>query len=729
MKTQVLIHDLFHKSFAALDGSIRNKVMPFILKIQQEPNATGLDLKQPKGASNKYVRTARVNDQYRAVLLAAGEGASTPALYLIAIKNHDEAYEYAEKLTLQVNAKTGAAELFDAVALDEAVDHARQHRVVDGSLVPLFPSAVRQSDIERFGVTPEIAAQLKSVTDEDALERIITALPASQGNAVLDLAYGKSPDDVWHDLVVEDPGTVDIEDIAGALQRPLSQLSFTTIDVATDDELRIMLEGDFAKWRVWLHPLQRRLATHVGWNGPYRVTGGAGTGKTVTAMHRARFLGNRLRTSRHKVLFTTFTKNLAHSIESQLKLLAGPPVLENIDVVNIDALARRVVASTDIGRIAVNGANFLADNDSQIRELWSRAALVSTDPWDPAFLAEEWSEVVLGHAITTEAGYIHVPRSGRAERLSRVDRSDVWQAIEQFERLMQSSGLMTFTQLSARAAAMVTADPDLRERFAYRHAVIDEAQDLHPAHWKLLRALIPTDTDDLFIVGDAHQRIYRKRTPLSHLGIETKGRSRRLTINYRTSKEILGWCMRVVDDEVDDLDLATDTLAGARSVFSGPELDVQGFTSGADELRALTARIADWHAGGYALSEVAVCALEHKQVNDVLDALAAAGIPAAEVTDRTDEADLGAAVRVLTMHRAKGLEFRAVALPHLGDDCLPPYYVRNLKGYARGQAEHRLRCLLYVAGSRARERLSLSWSGKPSPLLPILRTASVDGAR
>ena len=159
---------------------------------------------------------------------------------------------------------------------------------------PLMPAAVSQADLERFGVAPDVAAELKQVTTEDALQRLVEALPASQGNAVLDLAFGKDPQDVWNDLVIEEPGPIDVDDLETALKRPLSRLSFTAVDGDNEEELRAVLEGDFAKWRVWLHPLQRKLATHEGWNGPFRVTGGAGTGKTVTAIHRARFLAKQL---------------------------------------------------------------------------------------------------------------------------------------------------------------------------------------------------------------------------------------------------------------------------------------------------------------------------------------------------------------------------------------------------------------------------------------------------
>lgn len=709
MKTEVRMHDLFQGSYDDLEGSVRGRVLSFIMKLQQDPESAGLDYKIPKLAKTKFVRTARVTDHYRAVLVAAGADGDTDILYLVAVKKHDAAYDYASKLTLQVNAKTGAAELFDAIALDAAVDNARNSQPAEPSAKPLMPASVKQKDLERFGVAPEIAEQLKKITDEDTLMAIADALPSSQANAVLDLVCGKSPDEVWADLVIEDPGEVDVDDIEAALQRPLSRLSFTTYEGENEDELRAVLEGDFAKWRVWLHPLQRKLAQHKGWNGPYRVTGGAGTGKTVTAIHRARFLARQLdaESSTQKVLFTTFTKNLARTIESQLKQLAGPKIVDRVDALNIDSLARRIVTASDARRKAVSSVKFVAADADEVRELWSSAALVAVGRWDPAFLADEWSQVVLGNALVDEAGYLRVTRSGRSQRLTRPQRADVWQVIEQFERLMRSQGLMTFTQLAAQAAAMLGADPSLRDQLGYRHAVIDEAQDLHPAHWKLLRALIAPNTDDLFIVGDAHQRIYGRPAPLSRYGIETRGRSRRLTINYRTSKEILQWCLTVVDNDVDDLDLATDTLAGARSVFGGPDPEAHKFKTLPDEDKGVAELVNAWIGEGIAASDIAVFAFDNKAVGEIAESLASSGIDSVIVTDRSDEDKLGDAVRVMTMHRAKGLEFRAVILARLGNESFPPYYVQKMTGSERELEERKLQNVLYVAGSRARERLAV----------------------
>lgn len=414
MSTKVEIHDLFQNSYDELDGSVKSRVLNFIMKLQQDPDASGLDFKRPKGAANKHVRTARVTDNYRAVLVNAGAEDDNSRLYLVAVKKHDDAYKFAETLTLQVNEKTGAAELYDPIALGAAMDNARAASSAVVDAIPLMPTSVSQADLERFGVAPDVAAELKQITTEDALERLVEALPASQGNAVLDLAFGKDPQDVWNDLVIEEPGPVDVNDLETALKRPLSRLSFTSVEGDNADELRAVLEGDFAKWRVWLHPLQRKLATHEGWNGPFRVTGGAGTGKTVTAIHRARFLGQRLDDSGADanvgVLFTTFTRNLAQTIEGQLVQLAGPSITDRVHVINIDALARAVVAATDSGRKFVNAVKIASFN--QIDQLWRTAAQSCKGQWEAAFLNDEWSEVVLGNGIDDETGYLRVPRSG-----------------------------------------------------------------------------------------------------------------------------------------------------------------------------------------------------------------------------------------------------------------------------------------------------------------------------
>lgn len=417
------------------------------------------------------------------------------------------------------------------------------------------------------------------------------------------------------------------------------------------------------------------------------------------------------------MLLTTFTRNLAETLRAQLVQLAGPSTAASVDVLNLDALALRVLRSSDVGRGLVDRARPVSDSDPQAEPLWAAARRPADGDWTPSFLQDEWSHVVLANQITTQADYLAVSRSGRGQRLSRPQRAALWRVFERFGQLMRAQGLMTFTQLVSEAALLLAADETVRASLGYTHAVIDEAQDLHPAHWRLLRALIPAGRDDLFIVGDAHQRIYGRPLPLSRYGIQTRGRSRRLTVNYRTSRQILRWSLRAVDSETDDLDGAAESLAGARSLFDGPVPTLSGYPSTVQESSALVEQISGWVDEGLGAGEIAVFVRERRMVADVVRALEDAGLPAAEVASREDRSDRDV-VRVMTMHRAKGLEFRAVALLRMGAAEFPPPYLRTLAEDDAQSAERTERNLLYVAGSRARERLWISWTAQPSPLLP-----------
>ncbi len=719
MGGRVVMSDVFARSYSELDGQVNNRVLDFVVKLQERPDTPGLNIKTPEGVADRRVKTARVSDFWRAVLIELPDARGH---VLVGVKPHDKAYDFAERLQVGVNEVTGALEVIDQAALQSAVEKAAP--AAEAADPPLL-DGVRARDLARFGVAEHIAERLVTITDEEQFLAVAGALPAVQGNAVLDLAAGRAVEDVWADLVADEAHDVDTSDVETALDRPVSRLTFT--DGHDVDELRAVLEGDFKAWRVWLHPLQRALAYHDGWRGPFRVTGGAGTGKTVTAIHRARYLAQRLATAEpeSKVLLTTFTRNLAWAIRSQLTELAGPEILARVDVVHIDALVQRVLGagSTDGSRWSLRG-----DNDDEIKNLWDTARAAVSGNWDVDFLHSEWVDVVLAQGVEDRGTYLHASRSGRGKRLSRPQRDELWQVFERFTQLLTAQGLMTFTQAAASAAstaARLATEHDSqtasRPRLPrYPHAVIDEAQDLHPAHWRLLRTLVPAGEDDLFIAGDAHQRIYGRPVVLSRLGIETRGRSRRLTVNYRTSREILRWSLRVARGEAaDDLEGEADTLDGARSEFSGPEPKTRACESSAAERSGLLECLRAWHEAGIPWSDMAVVARQRNHVEQVEGSLTEAGVPAAVVAGRTEESTLGETIRVMTMHRAKGLEFRAVAIVGAGRAELPPSGVRGLGAEEKEAAWKRERSLLYVSGSRAREQLYVSWVGRPSELLNI----------
>lgn len=698
MTTSVVISDLFQKSYDKLDGSMKNRVLDFIMKLQHDPDNAGLDLKIPNGARDRAVRTARVNDNFRAVLFRI------PAGYTLAfVGPHDEAYTYAERAEMKVNSATGAVEIADP---ERAMAAAREAAAQAAPAAAPVLTKISATDLGRFGVDADVAAELIRITDEDQILAVAETLPRAQAEAILDLATGRSPDEVWADLVwAEATSEADTSDIEAALARPLSRLSFTSITHSAD--LQAALEGPFERWRVFLHPTQRKLA-YRDYNGPVRVTGGPGTGKTVTALHRAACLA----AQGHRVLFATFTRTLRDNLEENLIKLAGRGVLDKVDVLTVDSLARRVLQAAADDPARIRRIKPIGDSTSETHEYWREAAATAERGWQPSFLAAEWTQVILGRDIRDRQAYFTVSRAGRGQRLTRLDRAELWDIFQRFESILDSQDRMTYTQIAALAAAAPPGD-------RYDDVVVDEVQDLNLAQLRLLRNTAP----GMFLVGDSHQRIYGARFTLSSVGIETRGRSRRLTVNYRTSREILRCCLGIVSGaSFDDLDGDNDTVDGYRSEFTGPDPALHGYATSAEEFAALALTVKGWQQDGITAEDICVVTRTGSSRGQAGSVLRNAGITTAMIIgDTTSDDEPG--VRVMTMHRAKGLEFRAIAVVGASDDNIP--YAQAIpadEADARPFIEQE-RCLLYVACSRARERLAVTWTGTPSRFLPMPATA------
>ncbi len=713
MTASVLLNELFEKHARDLDGSVYQKVMNFIIKFQSAPTAVGFDLKTPKGVKDKRIKSARVDDYWRAVLVELKPGT---AYTLVAVKQHDPAYDFAQDFAVDVNAVSGALEITNSVALSSKVRQVAAVAAVSSAPSLLGALGLKVKHLNKFGITDSVAEAVMALPDEDTLLEFVDVLPKNLQNILLDLGSGRTVDEVWAEHVPEIAVAIDTEDFAAAAASPASRVMFTD---GSSEELRTVLEGSFRRWRIWLHPTQRAMAEHDGWNGPARVTGGAGTGKTVTALHRARHLAKRMEAiDDGKILVTTYTRNLAGEMESQLLELAGAVVAGRTEVTNIDRLVHRLVTSLDK---SAGKLKLISDSAASFRQALDLAVSTGPGEWDADFVQGEWSSVVLAQGLSSREAYLKAPRAGRSRRLSKPQRAEVWDVMERLTQYLANDNVMTYTQAAARAADLVlVSDRDFR----YRHAIVDEAQDLHPAHWRLLRNLVPAGKDDIFIAGDAHQRIYGAPFRLSNAGINIVGRSRKLTVNYRTSRQILAWCVSVMNGEaVDDLDDGSETLQGARSEFSGPAPTETGYATQAKELAGLVDLVKEWHDSNFAYADICVMTRYSDGVDGVLSALQAADLLAARVDNRTDESKLGDKIRVMTMHRGKGLEYRAVALVNVSDGKIPAGFVKDLSEEDREQALLRERNLLYVAGSRAREALAVSWSGQPSTLLSVAAEA------
>ena len=708
-KAQVVMADVFSKYYEDLDSQVQAQVLQFIMKMQRDPDANGLNLKPPKGGRDKRVRTARINDNFRAVLMHYADR----IYYLVAVLPHDDAYTLASDIIFDINKVTGGVELINLATLSGTLSG--QPAVGAGPAgEPSIFATVSDADFDRLGVHPSVVPALREIRSIDAILGFVEHLPKLARDVILCLADGLTVEEVWEHVssVAATTDTVDPEDYEAANERPATKESFVvTGDVAEFG--RIMAEP-LSAWRIFLHPAQRALAERKTPNkGSVRVTGGPGTGKTVVALHRVKALADRLPPGQ-AILLTTYTTTLAELLRSLLEDLGGAQLAAKVDVRNIDKVSYGV-AKEIFGAKTPNPLG-----DVEIRKRWEDLADEQhPHRWDARFLEAEWKQVVLAQDLRSRDDYLAAVRTGRGRRLNRPERAQVWGLIEAFEHRLDAAGEVGVNQLAAQAARIASGWGD--EERPYRHIVVDEAQDLHAAHWKLLRALVPVGEDDLFIVGDAHQRIYDNRTTLSAHGINIRGsRSKRLTLNYRTTRQILGTSLSLLGDSIfDDLDDSTENLGGYRSVLRGAKPGLIEYPSTAAELSALATRVGGWLGEGLKAEEIVVTARTNKLAEAAVDALKAAGIKAVQVKSRQTPA-IGSGVHVMTMHRIKGLEYRAVAIIGVGAEHVPQSGAVTPASEDRLQHDRDLqreRSLLFVAATRAREQLAISWAVKPSEFL------------
>ncbi|GAB3593850.1 DNA-dependent helicase II [Corynebacterium faecale] len=751
-----------------LDGSIKKVTMDFLDKLGQDPTSPALNVEPIIGSVDPRARTGRVNLQYRAVMFELTD--EFQQHFIVAgVYPHDEGIEKAKKIRLDVNPVNGITRLIEETApVRQTTADLESRRKAEKAAATAHHQAEQEVTVdlpkprdafENRGYTPELLEQelgiepaatqvVMGLDSEDNIEDVLEGSPAWERDALLGIVAGFTIEEIRESLGIKTTDALTEEErnsdkaIIEGLKKPGARMEFAYIENVNTDELRKVIDsGDFHSWRVFIHPDQQAIVEQ-NFSGAGRVSGGAGTGKTVVVVHRA----NRLVTSNGatpmldsappRVLLTTFTRGLAESLKSQMNALnpafpeAGEPGERGLWISGIDALVRKIlddaalselVAATEqvMGR-ASRQARVLSDNDT--KQHWMDALLLAGPDLSPeianrTFLSQEFEAVVLANQITTQAAYLRVPRPGRGTSLNRAQRKQVWPLIEAFMKSTARDGQFSYVGLATIAAVVLDNRFQSTGQRTFDHVLIDEAQDFHAGHWKFLRASVGPGANDIFLAEDSHQRIYGQRYVLSRFGIETRGRaSRRLTLNYRTTRENLGYALGVLTGEWIDSEGEEDSTHGYRSARSGPLPRLLRFATEGEEISAVAELIAGWQDGDDD-AHIGVLTRTRPLINRAVNGLADHGIQAV----KTKNAELASreAVSVMTMHGAKGMEFTHVVLLGITQDVLPFKLV--MAGLAEAEREEALqmeRALLYVAASRARDELVITTHGEPSDLLP-----------
>ena len=509
--------------------------------------------------------------------------------------------------------------------------------------------------------------------------------------------------------------------LIASLTSPAARRQFHYID--NQDELRRAIESlDFGQWTVYLHPDQERYV-RTNYRGAFRLTGGAGTGKTVVLLHRARRLA--LENPNARVVLTTFTRALSRMLTRDLKRLdPRVPIAKELGqpgvyIGGVDQLVAQVrsrnAAEFNAAAERVIGASAEGSTpDSSDQLAWDEAiAPVANELGEAvahrAFLEDEYVGIVLRERVTAKGEYLRVPRPGRGQRLGRLQRAAVWQAVEQYRRSRRIDRRLTFPELAAIAASSLESTGPLAD-----HVLIDEGQDLVPPQWQFLRALAAPGPNDLFIAEDAHQRIYGRPVVMAHVGIDLRGRSRRLRLNYRTTQETLDFALRALQgrDWIDS-EGETEEAAGYVSARRGPEPRL--IDAGGDQLGTVAKVVAEWIEDKVAPPTIAVLVRRRSEADKLVAGMKAHGIDARFVTP--DTATTTDSVLVMTMHSAKGQEFSRVVLYDLSASRFPLRLRANAPEEERGDMEQHESALLYVSATRARDELVVTYSGELTRLL------------
>jgi len=661
----------FADSLARLTHNEQKQVKLTAVDLMLDPRGNGLQMHRVEKAEGFW--TIRVSQDIRIVVHKAGED-----LLLAYAGHHDDAYRWTERKRLVPHERTGAMQFVEIPVVSAMRDEAARLVEILGPFpTRILPFASLSDDqLLDVGVPRDWLEPVRETTEDDMFE-LLEKLPAESAEALLDYATGGR---------IEDRVAPVAAPTADPFAHPDALRRFRTIENV--DELKAALDQPFAKWAIFLHPAQRALVERE-WTGPARVSGSAGTGKTIVALHRAAYLARN--ESDGRVLLTTFSKRLAGSLAKKLQLLtdADPALRERVDVRALDQAAHDLFAER-FGQPNLVTSSQVRAAIADARKAGLGGALT------PEFLFEEWSELVDAWNVKDADSYATIPRLGRRTRLGAQQREAAWSVFAFVRRRLEDRKLVTWVQLYAR----LTQDGASEAKLPYDYIVVDEAQDLSVSQVKFLAAIARERGGALFLAGDIGQRIFHLPFSWARLGLDIRGRSHSLKVNYRTSHQIRVAADRLLPASITDLDGIVEGRRGTVSVFDGPEPEIRIVSDYAGECAAVAAFIADRLREGAADDEIGILVRGEGQLSRARAALKAAGL------DPRRESR----VIVTTMHGAKGLEFRAVAVMACDEDVLPdPARLAGIGDMAELEAAFETeRHLLYVACTRARDRLLVS---------------------
>ncbi|MBN7811508.1 AAA family ATPase [Algoriphagus sp. H41] len=699
---KLLFYDKFFESLINLPKGIQKKVVDFQRKFRENSKSSGIHLEPIQSFKDSSLRSARVDQTYRAIIKVPESGET---YFLLWVDHHDKAYEWATNKVFQWNENTQSMQVF---AAPEVLEKEFESTQEDGlkEVQKLF-SEYSNDELLRIGVPDVLLPSIRIIDNLDGLEKIEKFLPQDTFENLFYLADGASIEQLVFEIEEGKTEAVSADEQLASIN---NQRSF--IELTDDDLFNEILEGNLRKWKYYLHPSQRKLVDG-SFAGAVKVSGGAGTGKTVAALHRMKFLSEN-KSSGEKILFTTYTKALTENLR---KLAADLEIdSKGLTISNIDALAFDLVKNFALIKhdYKVFGLHSIKDS----KEIWEEVLSTELSPFDQDFLFQEYEQVILYHDVKNIEEYLKAPRIGRGRAISRTQRKDVWNLVQKYNNTKATYRFYHKEELYNLLVNFLEA----HETKAFDYVLVDELQDFSNVELRVIRSLVPEKANDLFLVGDPLQKIYDKRINFSQAGINVRGkRSKRLRINYRTTEEIKKLAFSIISNEhYDDFEGEKEETGGYVSLFHGKKPQYTIFHSKNQETDYVIGEIASLLEGGYKPEEIAISSRIKNGLKDFKSALHLKGIPYTEY-EQGSKVGHQNGVNLLTFHNIKGLEFKQVFLVDVNDRTSPRHFetLGSLPDTQKQAYIKSEKSLLYVAVSRAIQRLEVTGIGTKSNFVNI----------
>lgn len=701
---KLLYYDKYFEQLIEMPKYVQKKSIDFAKKFKANSKSPSIHLEPISNFKDQRLRSARIDQSYRAIVRVPESG---DVYYMLWIDHHDKAYAWAQNKQADWNNETQSIQIF-------STENILNKPVKDDEETPItgIINKLKDKELLKIGVPKILFPSIKTIRDINDLEALEEYIPDALFENLFFLLEGTDINTLMNEIKEGKAENTDLNDQASSLNNQRSFIEFSD----DDDIFESIINGDFTKWKFYLHPSQRKIVEYES-KGPIKVSGGAGTGKTVAALHRLKMLSEK--EGSQKTIFLTYTNALTHNLEQQIKdfgIDSRKYVLSTIDSF-ILKLAQKYKLISNTTKI-LNRPGFKGE-----RELWDELFENNVYSVDLELVIKEYTHVLLYNDIQDLKSYYRVSRIGMGKALSRRQRSEVWKIVESFEKLLSSSNYIHSYAIYNLLTNYLKQHPS--EEFS--NCIVDELQDLNNVHLRFIRSLIKESPNDLFLVGDPLQNIYNRKLNFTRAGIHIRGkRSRRLKINYRTSEEIRQAAISILNGvDFESFDGEIEPKSEYLSLFHGKVPNVKLYSSSDDEYAAILALIKEYCGNSLELEDVStkqellsnICIATRVKENlkGIKKYLHKAGVAYYDIKDRSGDKS---GIRLCTFHSLKGLEFRHIILSSVNKRTCPlvPFGFDEWEISTQQSHIRKEKSLIYVAMTRAVQSVNIFGVGEKSEL-------------